>query len=67
MTATGPIAVFCPRCDAPPGEPCLWMEPLSYHAMRRVVAHNAESETERQRKFRALQEMLKPGPTSAAR
>ena len=44
MNHTSPLTVFCPRCGARPGEPCMGMEPLSYHAMRRVIAHNAESE-----------------------
>ena len=54
-----PPTVFCPKCGARPGEPCIStnMPPDSYHAMRRVVAHNAERKADRQL---IAQEMFKP-------
>jgi hypothetical protein len=60
MTSPAPLTFRCPRCGARPGQPCTNMPADSYHAMRRVVAHNAESEAERQRQFRIAQEMFKP-------
>jgi hypothetical protein len=60
MKATGPLTVFCPKCGARPGEPCIStnMPPDSYHSMRRVVAHNTESDDAKRK--RITQEMLKP-------
>jgi hypothetical protein len=68
MSQSAPLTVLCPLCGARPGLGCMGMEPLSYHAMRRVAAdvtaavHNADrkAERQRQRKFRILQEILKP-------
>ncbi len=60
MALTAPLTVRCPRCGARPGQGCANMPSETYHAMRRVVARNAESEAERQRLFRIAQEMQKP-------
>jgi hypothetical protein len=60
MTRADALAVFCPRCGARPGEPCIStnMPPDSYHSMRRVVAHNTESDDAKRK--RITQEWLKP-------
>ena len=42
--ATDPLTVRCPRCGAPRGQRCRAMLPLSYHALRRVQAHNSGSD-----------------------
>jgi len=60
MTVTAPITFRCPRCGARPGQACANMPADSYHAPRWVMAHYAESEAERQRKFRIELELLEP-------
>ena len=60
MAVTDPLTVRCPRCGAPRGQRCRAMPPQSYHALRRVTAHNSGSAAERQKKLRVAREMLKP-------